>query len=85
MRKLIALALVAALSLGCGAAGSLAGGGIGGSGLSSGAISGTGTFSTWNAFFGSPNRSAPSAATWPSSSSAPSRPRRCLNARRKMG
>jgi hypothetical protein len=38
MRKLIALALIAALALGCGGAASLAGGGIGGSGLSSGAL-----------------------------------------------
>ncbi len=42
MRKLIALALIAALALGCGGA-SLAGGGIGGSGLSSGAVTGFGS------------------------------------------
>ena len=43
MRKFIALALTVAIALGCGAAGSLAGGGIGGSGLSSGSISGFGS------------------------------------------
>ncbi len=43
MRKFIALALVLAVALGCGAAGSLAGGGIGGSGLSSGSITGFGS------------------------------------------
>lgn len=43
MRKLIALALIAALALGCGVGGSLAGGGIGGSGLSSGVLTGFGS------------------------------------------
>jgi hypothetical protein len=43
MRKFIALLLVLATALGCGAAGSLAGGGIGGSGISSGAVSGFGS------------------------------------------
>jgi len=42
MRRLIALALIAALTLSCGA-GSLAGGGIGGSGLSSGSITAFGS------------------------------------------
>lgn len=43
MREVLALVLVAALALGCGAGGGLAGGGIGGSGLSSGPISGFGS------------------------------------------
>jgi hypothetical protein len=43
MRKWIALLLMAALALGCGAAGSLASGGIGGSGISSGAVSAFGS------------------------------------------
>jgi hypothetical protein len=43
MRRWLALALVFAQALGCGAGGGLAGGGIGGSGLSSGSISGFGS------------------------------------------
>ena len=43
MREWIALWLVAAIAVGCGGAGSLAGGGIGGSGLSSGSISAFGS------------------------------------------
>ena len=43
MRKWVALALIVAVALGCGGAGSLAGGGIGGSGLSAGSISAFGS------------------------------------------